>query len=238
MTPSLEILESAAAIAVEGAARVIEAANHAISRRGRFSLVLSGGSTPRALYQELAARPKHIAWEKTSVYFGDERCVPPDHADSNYRMAREALLSSVPIPAEQVHRMRGELEPEAAAGEYDQLLLRHFPDDAGPDLTLLGMGEDGHTASLFPQTAALKVEDRRCVANQVPKLNAWRLTMTGAFLNRSKAVVILVSGAAKAQPLQAVLQGARDPARLPIQLIHPVSGGLTWLLDEDAAALL
>jgi 6-phosphogluconolactonase len=234
----LKIVPAAPDIAAEGAARVIEAANHAISRRGRFSLVLAGGSTPKALYHELAARPQHIAWEKTSVFFGDERCVPPEDDQSNYRMAREALLSAVPIPPEQVHRLRGELEPHEAAGEYDRLLREAFPETAGPDLTLLGMGEDGHTASLFPGTTALGETGKNCVANHVEQLNTWRLTMTAPFLNRSHGVLVLVSGSGKAQRLHEVLEGPHDPGRLPIQLIRPASGQLTWLLDREAAATL
>jgi 6-phosphogluconolactonase len=238
MTQTLKIVGSASDIAIEGAAYVIEAANHAVSRRGRFSLVLSGGSTPKALYHALAVRPGHIDWSKTDVYFGDERCVGPDDAESNYRMAREAFLSVVAILPDRIHRMRGELEPHEAADEYDRLLREKFPEGTAADLTLLGMGDDGHTASLFPGTAALSEMERACVANRVEKLNTWRLTMTAPFINRSRAVLVLVSGSGKAQRLREVLQGEQDPSRLPIQLIHPTTGQLTWLLDNAASAML
>jgi 6-phosphogluconolactonase len=153
-------------------------------------------------------------------------------------MARESLLSAVPIPADQVHRMCGELEPHAAAEEYDRLLREKFPQEMGADLTLLGMGDDGHTASLFPGTAALSEVEKVCVANHVEKLAAWRLTMTAPFLNRCRAVMVVISGSGKAERLREVLQGPHEPTRLPIQLIRPVSGQLTWLMDEAAAVML
>jgi 6-phosphogluconolactonase len=186
----------------------------------------------------LAIRPEHIDWARTEIYFGDERCVGPDDAESNYRMAREVLLSAVAIPENQIHRMRGELEPHEAAHEYNRLLREKFPEGTAADLTLLGMGDDGHTASLFPGTAALSEMEKDCVANHVEKLNAWRLTMTAAFLNRSRAVMVLVSGSGKASRLREVLQGAQEPTRLPIQCIRPATGQLTWLLDQPAAAML
>jgi len=162
--------------------------------------------------------------------------VPPDHKDSNYRMAREALLSKVPIPGDNVYRMAGERDPNTAAREYGQMLKEKFG-DGGIDLVLLGMGDDGHTASLFPETEALDETKHRCVANFVPKLNTWRLTLTAPFINRSAQVILLVSGASKAQRLQEVLEGAPDPRRLPVQLIKPASGRLTWLVDAAAAGM-
>jgi 6-phosphogluconolactonase len=149
-------------------------------------------------------------------------------------MAREAMLSRVPVPSENVFRMRGEIDPNEAAVEYGRLLKEHFG-DGGLDLILLGMGDDGHTASLFPGTAALNETKHRCVANFVPKMNAWRITMSAPFINRADQVVFMVSGAGKAKVLREVLEGPRDPQRLPSQLIHPVNGGLTWLLDSAAA---
>jgi 6-phosphogluconolactonase len=234
----IKVVPDGAALAAGGARRVVEAAQQAITAHGAFSLVLSGGSTPKALYQQLAAPPLagQVAWEKVRVYWGDERCVPPDSSESNYRMAQEALLSAVPISPENIHRMQGELDPEEAAKAYGQLLKEHFG-EGGPDLALLGMGDDGHTASLFPGTAALAETKHRCVANYVEKLEAWRLTMTAPFLNRSHQVMILVSGAAKAERLHEVLEGPREPQRLPIQLIQPAAGSLLWLLDGPAAAM-
>ncbi len=236
---SIKVLLNPAVLAEEGAHRVVQAARDAIAARGGFSLVLSGGTTPRALYQKLAspALRDEIDWTKVQVYWGDERCVPPDHDQSNYRMASEALLSLVPIPADHIHRMAGELEPHAAAKAYGELLKERFG-DGGPDLVLLGMGDDGHTASLFPGTSALVETHHRCVANHVEKLNAWRLTMTAPFLNRARQVIVLVNGSGKAKRLHEVLEGPRDPLNLPIQLIQPADGRLLWLLDVDAAGMM
>jgi len=161
--------------------------------------------------------------------------VPPDHPESNYRMAHEAMLSKLPIPEPNIHRVHGELPPELAATEYGKLLKDKFG-DGGADMVLLGMGDDGHTASLFPGTAALSEAKHRCVANHVPKLNAWRITTTYPFLNKANQVLILVAGAAKAQRLTEVLEGQTDIQRLPIQGIEP-AGQLTWLLDAAAAGM-
>jgi 6-phosphogluconolactonase len=162
--------------------------------------------------------------------------VPPDHPDSNYRMASEALPSHVPIPGDNVYRMRGEIDPEAAATEYGQLLKERFG-DAGPDLVLLGMGDDGHTLSLFPGTTALQETRHRCVSNFVQKLNVWRITLTAPFVNRAAQILVLVAGAGKASRVQEVLEGEKAPQRNPIQLIDPASGRITWLLDAEAAAM-
>jgi 6-phosphogluconolactonase len=162
--------------------------------------------------------------------------VPPDHEDSNYRMARIALLSEVPIPGDNIYRMRGEIDAEQAAIEYGKMLKEKFA-DAGPDLILLGMGEDGHTASLFPGTPALKETKHRCVSNYVDKLGAWRITLTAPFINRADEVLVLVSGTGKASKVTEVLEGPREPERLPIQLIDPASGKMTWLLDVAAAGM-
>ncbi len=237
-TPQIKVLPDPAAIAADAAERIVAAFREAIDSFDEFSLVLSGGSTPKALYELLATDPyrEQIDWTKVRIFFGDERCVPPDHADSNYRMARISLLSEVPIPGDNVYRMRGEIDPNEAAIEYGKLLKAKFG-DAGPDLVLLGMGEDGHTASLFPGTEALKETHHRCVSNFVPKLNAWRITLTAPFINRARQVIILTAGANKAQRLSEVLEGPKDPNRLPIQLIDPAPGKLTWLVDVAAAGM-
>jgi 6-phosphogluconolactonase len=234
----IKVIPNADALVVEAAERIADLASRAISRNGVFSLALSGGHTPEGLYRLLAGEDyrARIQWERVEIYFGDERCVPPDSDHSNYRMASEALLSRVPILPARVHRMRGEIDPESAAKEYGELLKRRF-DDGGLDLVLLGMGDDGHTASLFPGTAALAEQRHRCVANYVEKLKAWRITLTAPFINRADAVMILVSGAGKASRAQEVLEGPRDPERLPIQLIQPRTGQLLWLLDADAAGM-
>lgn len=238
MDPEIKILPDAAGIAHEAAERVVAAASLAADEGRSFSIALAGGSTPRALYELLAtpAFKSRIDWMRVEVFFGDERTVPPDHKDSNYRMAHEALLSKVPIPGDNVYRMAGELEPNEAATEYGQMLKEKFG-EGGLDMVLLGMGDDGHTASLFPDTAALEEAKHRCVANFVPKLSTWRITLTAPFINRAGDVMILVSGASKAARLQEVLEGLRDPRRLPVQLIQPSGGRLTWLVDAPAAGM-
>jgi 6-phosphogluconolactonase len=222
----------------EAAGRIVEAAAVAIREHERFSIALSGGNTPRGLYQLLASDvyQKQIDWQHVEIYFGDERCVPPDSEQSNYRMAFIAMLSEVPIPAKQIHRMRGEIDPQEAAKEYGELLKEKFG-DGGLDMVLLGMGDDGHTASLFPGTTALHETKHRCVANHVEKLNTWRITLSAPFINKSAAVMILVAGADKAARLHEVLEGPTEPERLPIQMIQPETGTLTWLLDAGAAGM-
>jgi 6-phosphogluconolactonase len=244
--PEIKVLPDPAAVAAEAAERVVRAADEAVALAGRFSFVLAGGSTPKALYELLAsdAHRDRIDWPNVEIYFGDERTVPPDHKDSNYRMAHEALLSKVPIPAANVHRMRGEIDPEEAAKEYGLLLKEKFPStgsgqagDGGPDLVLLGMGDDGHTASLFPGTPALAETKHRAFANPVPRLDTTRLTMTAPFINGAREVLLTVTGANKASRLAEVLEGPRDPERLPVQLIQPASGKIAWLIDAGAAGM-
>jgi 6-phosphogluconolactonase len=236
--PEIKVLPDPPAVATEAAQRIVRIAQGAMSDRDEFSIMLSGGSTPKMLYELLATNEfaSQFDWPKVQIYFGDERCVPPDHADSNYRMAREAMLSKVPIPGDNVYRIRGEIDPNAAATEYGQLLKEHFQ-DGGPDVILLGMGDDGHTASLFPGTDALKESKHRCVANYVDKFKAWRITTTAPFINRGKYVLVLVCGASKTGRIQEVLEGPPEPDRLPIQLIDPTSGKMTWLLDAAAAGM-
>jgi 6-phosphogluconolactonase len=238
-TPEIRVLPDPQAVAREAADRIVLLSAQGMERRGTFSLILAGGTTPIALY-ELLATPQYLSrieWARAEVYFGDERNVPPDHLDSNYRMARQALLDKAGIPPSRVHRIRGEIDPSEAAIEYGRLLRDRFG-DGGPDLVLLGMGDDGHTASLFPHTSALSETHHRCVANFVEKLNRTRITLTPPFLNRAGCVIVLVYGAAKAGRVADVLEGERDPLRLPIQLIDPVPPGrLIWLLDAAAAGM-
>ena len=239
MDPEIKVLPDALEIAHEAAERVIAAAESAAADGRPFSLALSGGTTPKALYELLATGPykSRIDWRNVEIFFGDERTVPPDHQDSNYRMAQESLLSKVPIPGDNVYRMAGERDPQQAAKEYGEMLKEKFG-EGGMDVVLLGMGDDGHTASLFPGTAALGETKHRCVANHVPKLGAWRITLTAPFINRSRGVMILVSGESKAKRLEEVLEGPQDPRRLPVQLIRPVGGSLTWLVDAAAAGMV
>lgn len=237
--PDLEALSLAAA------EKIIRAAGDAIAARGRFAISLSGGSTPRETYK-LLATPEfrdRIDWSKTHIFWGDERCVPPDDAQSNYRMTREALLDHVPIPAENVHRLRGEEDPPKAAAAYEHELKEFFGHDLNPgglppfDLILLGLGDDAHTASLFPGSDAIDEQGAWVVANWAPSQKAWRLTLTAPVLNAGRAVAFLVSGAAKAEPLHSVLHGAFDPHRYPAQLVRPLGGKLTFLVDLPAAKL-
>ncbi|MBI3951061.1 MAG: 6-phosphogluconolactonase [Acidobacteria bacterium] len=219
----------------------VQLADEAISAKGRFAVALSGGSTPRALYTLLASDSfrDRVTWPKVHLFWGDERCVPPDHPDSNYHMARESLLDQVPIPQENVHRMPAEQEDhERAAADYEETLQTFFGLKPGQlprfDLILLGMGEDGHTASLFPGTLALKVTDRLVAANYVEKLKAQRLTLTVPVINNAATVVFLISGASKARVLKDVLEGQYDPMRLPSQLIRPSEGRLIFIVDHAA----
>lgn len=245
MPPDVTVFPDPAAVARAAADRILALARTAVAGTGAFSLVLSGGSTPRMLYELLAAEPyrSQLDWARVDLFFGDERAVPPDHAESNFRMASEALISRLPLEPARVHRMRGEIDPQAAAVEYGRTLQARFGEmapGAGPDVTLLGMGDDGHTASLFPGTPAIDETRHRCVAQFVEKSTtgrSWRITLTAPFLNTSRHVLVLVTGAGKAAPLREVLHGPRDPRRLPIQSIAP-AGGVTWLVDRAAAALL
>lgn len=236
--PEIKVLPDAEALAAQGAMRFVTLAREAIDQRGRFSVALSGGHTPEKMYQLLAQDPcrSHVEWEKVEIFFGDERCVPPDSPESNYRTANESLLRNVPIPGDNVYRMRGEIDPNEAAIEYGQMLKEKFG-DGGLDLVFLGMGPDGHTASLFPGTEALTETRHRCAANYVPKLSSWRITMTAPFINRAGTVMFLVAGADKAQRVAEVLEGPADPQRLPSQLIRPDPGKLVWLLDAAAARM-
>ena len=219
------------------AQHIVARAAATIAATGRFTLALSGGSTPRAAYSRLATgdwQPATGDWRLVHILWGDERCVPPDDLRSNYRMAKEALLDRVPIPADQIHRIRGEDDPEKAAAEYERE-LRALLGSEGLDLVLLGLGEDGHTASLFPGQAAVHEAARWVVAVPAPDGTMWRVTLTPAVLNAARNVTFVVSGAGKAQRLEQVLQGPFTPDILPAQSIRPTQGQLTWMVDEAAA---
>ena len=239
--PEIKVLPDPPGVAEEAAVRIVQAAEEAIALSERFTLALSGGSTPKLLHQLLATKYRDaIEWARVEIFFGDERCVPPDHIESNYLMARETLLSKVPIPGDNIYRMRGEIDPNEAAREYGLMLKEKFG-DRGLDLILLGMGEDGHTLSLFPGTEAVRESHHRCVANYAEHSTtgkSWRITLTTPFVNCSRDVLVLVAGAAKAKTLAQVLEGARDPDRFPIQLIQPHAGKLTWLIDAPAAGMM
>jgi len=244
---TIQVLTDSAALAHALAELVISRAHTAIESRGRFSLSLAGGSTPKAAYALLAGKElaDRIDWSRVLLFWGDERCVPPDDQLSNYRMVREALIDRVPIPPANVHRIRGEVDPRDAAADYEALLRGLLGTDPsadtptqGLDLVLLGLGEDGHTASLFPNHKALRATRRWVVAEYVPAVTMWRVTLAPAVLISAAEVVFTVAGSAKAGVLRQVIEGPYQPDRLPAQAIRPSGGTLTWLVDRAAAAQL
>ncbi len=235
-----QVHANASELAAAAAALIAEQAALAIAARGQFKIALSGGSTPLSAYQQLAAPPhqESVDWSRVHIFWSDERCVPPEHADSNYGAAKAALLDHVHIPAANTHRMHGELPPAQGAEEYRQQLSTHFETPMFPtfDLILLGLGTDGHTASLFPGSAALRTGEVPVTENYVASLESWRLTFTLPLINAARQVVFLVSGANKASIVQEIFESGGRP--LPAKAVNPHSGGLTWLLDAEAASSL
>lgn len=232
---TLHVFESKEALAEAATQDFVLRAREAIEVSGRFAVALAGGSTPKMTYERLAGdHADDLDWSKVHCFFGDERTVPPDHENSNYRMAKEALLDHVPVGG--VYRMRGELAPAEAARAYEDELRGFFGEAPRLDLTILGIGEDGHTASLFPQTPALDVADRWVVENPVEKLDTTRVTLTIPVINASRAVVFLVAGDDKAEALKEILEGEADPHYYPAKLIRPASGPV-WMVDRAAAKL-
>lgn len=235
-----------AALARRAACHFVEMVSEAAEATGSARVAISGGSTPKAAFQLLADPDqkyrKRMPWEALELFWVDERTVPPDHPDSNYRMTREALLDHVSLQPQQIHRMEGELDPAAAAARYESELRNSFRLEGAEtprfDLISLGMGDDGHTASLFPHTAAIHEMGRLVTANQVPQKDTWRITLTWPVINQARSVFFLIAGADKAERVHEVFIGPRDPERLPSQLIWPTSGILTLFLDKAAAALL
>src|SRR5215831_6883624 len=213
----------------DGAALILEYAHKAIAERSEFRIALSGGNTPAPIYNRIAAEAHDFPWESVRFTFGDERCVPPDNPQSNFRMARENLFVPASVPEKSIMRMRGEIDPQIAAQEYEdelnalaakrgELIYQH-------DLILLGLGDDGHTASLFPGTAALSETTRRVVANFVPKLNAWRLTFTYPLINHARHILFLVGASKDPQLIERVLEGARQ---FPAARLNTSAGEMTW----------
>jgi 6-phosphogluconolactonase len=240
MGVDVKIVPDNAALAQTAAQEFDQLSETAVRERGRFSVALSGGNTPRAVYSLLSSEHRQLPWDRIHIFFGDERHVPPDDPNSNFRMANESLLSKVPIPQKNIHRIRAELGAEAAAKEYEGELREFFHltghDWPRFDLVLLGLGDDGHTASLFPGSKALTEESKTVTANWVEKLQSFRITTTFPVLNHAAEVVFLVSGASKAQVLADVLRpGAK---KYPAQLVQPENGRLLWLVDRDAASLM
>ena len=230
-----------------GAAEMFARATEAAARdRGFARVAISGGTTPATMFALLAdqARPwfARVPWDRLHLFWVDERCVPPDDKDSNYRMTRETMLAHVPLPENHVYRMEGELEPEVAAARYEAAIRTAFRLEGAEtpvfDLIFLGMGDDGHTASLFPHTEALNEMARLVVENHVPQKDTWRITLTWPVINRAREVAFLIEGPAKTAVLHDVMLGPYDPDQRPSQLIRPDSGRLTLLLDQAAAAKL
>jgi 6-phosphogluconolactonase len=233
---ALIVVSGAERLAETAADRMTALASEAIAERGRFVLALSGGSTPRPVYRLLAQGGRSLAidWPRVELFWGDERCVPPDHPNSNYRMARRALLDGVGIPASNVHRIRGELPPQEAAAAYRSELKAVLGQTGRFDLILLGLGSDGHTASLFPGTRAVEEQQQNVVAAYVEKLATWRITLTLPVINKARHVLFLVRGDGKAEALARVQGGEQ----LPAGLVQPGEGTLTWIVDRDAAVAL
>jgi 6-phosphogluconolactonase len=224
------------------AGEFVNCATSAVREQGRFSVALSGGNTPRAVYSLLAEKyANSVSWEQVFVFFGDERHVPPDHPDSNFRMANESLLSRVPIPAKNIHRIQAELAAPMAADQYQATLREFFSLQESQlpqfDLVMLGMGEDGHTASLFPGTAALEETSRTVVANHVEKLQTDRVTLTFPVLNSARKVLIIIAGENKA-PIVRDIVNSPEKYLYPIQRVRPQSGRLLWLVEQQAASLI
>jgi 6-phosphogluconolactonase len=240
--PEVVVAEDAAAARQRLAEMFADAARAAVAARGRFDVALAGGRTPAGAYDLLRLPPLYgrVPWRRVHVWFGDERCVAPDHPDSNYGMAKEHLLDGVPVPADQVHRFAGEDDPEQAALRYAVELDAAFPPRGGGpryafDLVLLGMGGEGHTASLFPHSPAL-ASPLPTAAPFVPKLGARRLTLTPRAINDARLVVFLVTGGGKAWAVRETLRGEGPDEALPARVIRPARGRVVWILDPEAAA--
>ncbi|HEX9148607.1 MAG TPA: 6-phosphogluconolactonase [Thermoanaerobaculia bacterium] len=237
----VRVLPDADEAARAAALEIFHAAADAIGNRGVVRIALSGGTTPVRLFRLLAGLPfrDRPEWSRTRFFFVDERCVPPEDARSNYRLAKEHLLDPLGVPAEHVFRMRGEDDPRRAAAEYQSVLEKEFGgQDSVPrfDFVLLGLGTDGHTASLFPGTAALEERERLVSANWVPKLNEWRLTLTLPVLNASRWALFLVTGAEKSSVVASAVERKDGSRELPASLVRPRAGSLIWIVDQAAAA--
>ena len=238
----VSVLDSPKEVAQTAADHFVQLSRVAIAARERFTVALSGGSTPRRVYQLLASNEyrDQIEWSRTHIFFGDERCVPANDPASNYRMAYETMISHLPIPVENVHPINGEGEAATNARAYEEELRTHFPNFSWPrfDLIFLGLGDDGHTASLFPGTAALKEQNAWVVANWVEELRSFRITLTVPAINHAREISFLVTGTEKAKALATVLRGQKNEEMYPAQLVQPENGSLIWLVDKAAAVYL
>lgn len=236
----IKVYPNADAVAAALADLFIDVGQTAMADRGVFRVALSGGNTPRRAYELLAQEPRSLSlsWKDVYVYFGDERCVPPDDEQSNFRMASKAFLDRVPIPPANVHRIRGEADPGAAANNYASIIRSDLADPPHFDLVLLGLGPDGHTASLFPGTPPDLHDSVLVRAVYAESQAMWRVTMTPKLLNLGRTVAFAVEGAEKADILAKVIEGPVDTTKYPAQIVHPSSGRLLWLVDELAAGML
>jgi 6-phosphogluconolactonase len=240
----VRIFDSDQEVAAEAAEFLVWLGEQGIQERGRFRLALSGGSTPKRLYRVLASEyARRLKWVQVEFYFSDERCIPPHHEESNFRMADETLLGPLAIAAEQVCRVRGEDEPEKAAAAYESVIRERFKigHEEQPmfDLVLLGLGDDGHTASLFPGSPSIREATRLVMASQSPRGVRDRVTFTPPLINHARTVMFLVAGAGKAAAVRTVLEDKTiDPMQCPAKVIQPVNGRLVWFLDQRAAAQL
>jgi 6-phosphogluconolactonase len=242
----IRILADGAAIAKRAAQEFVQAAAEAVRIKGSFNVALAGGSTPKAVYSLLVNDPalrSQVPWDKMHLFFGDERHVAPDHLDSNYRMASDVMISKSPLKPEQVMRIKGEYpDAEQAALEYEKALCEYFKLKAGEyprfDLVLTGMGNEGHTLSLFPGTKALHADRRIAVRNWIGKLYTERITLTAPAASNAAHIIFMVTGADKAPALKAVLEGPFEPEQLPAQLLQPQNGKLLWLVDTAAGSML
>ncbi|MDQ6779831.1 MAG: 6-phosphogluconolactonase [Candidatus Eremiobacteraeota bacterium] len=240
--PRILILDTPEHLANQAALEFQVRAKAAMEESDRFAVALSGGTTPRRML-ELLATPEYatrVDWSRVHVFWSDERCVAPDDPNSNYGIARTVLLQHVPVPAANVHRLQGELAPAEAASAYDAALRAFCAPDGGLDLIYLGLGADGHTASLFPRSSALGEQTRLCVATQAPNtaVSANRLTLTYNAINAARAVIFLVEGSDKAAIVASAIHGPSDPTQVPAQGVNPRAGTLTWMLDAQAASKL
>ena len=240
-TPELMIAPDERVFIAQAEAIFARVVSQSIQERGIFSAALSGGSTPKPLYQRLASSKliDEAAWKVVHLFWGDERHVPANHPDSNYRMVQEALLSHVPVEPEHIHRVPTEMDVRLAAFAYEEHLRSFFPGEWPRfDLVLLGMGADGHTASLFPHSAGLNETFRWFIANKIPEQKSWRLTLTRNAINAARNILVMVKGEDKAETVSKVLTGSYVPEERPIQLIMPDDGEMIFLLDQGAAHLL
>lgn len=242
MEPTIEVFPTPTLLADAAAQMFVDSAARAIAASGRFTVALSGGSTPKIMYEALAAEAyaSQVDWNRVHIFWGDERCVPPTDERSNYRMACEALLDHVRIPGVNIHRMEGETEPAAAAAAAYERQLADVFGGVVPrfDLVLLGLGENGHIASLFPDMPVLFDENRIVEGYYVDEIDMWRITLTVPVINAASSVAFLVAGSNKASIVNRVLEGERDPSTIPAQLVSPRDGTVLWMLDDAAASAI